>query len=181
MKIIGLEPPPISLHYERRIKPKVIKEKEEKREMKDVKKVPVKIILLNENAVVPVYQTDGSAGFDFHSTEEVAIEPYATAMVPTGLAMAIEPGYEVQVRPRSGLSFKTPLRVANAPGTIDSDYRGEIKVLLTNTSGVGIFVEKGERVAQGVLSQVPQAIFEVVDSLDETERGAGGFGHTGSK
>ncbi len=100
-------------------------------------------------------------------------------MVPTGLAMAIPAGFELQIRPRSGLAAKQSLTVLNSPGTIDSDYRGEIKVILHNAGTVSQFVEVGDRICQAVLSRVPQAVFSVVDELDETDRGDGGFGSTG--
>jgi len=152
---------------------------------------------LHPDAVIPQYATAGAAGFDLVATEDVEFPPGATKLVKTGLAVNVGPGYEMQVRPRSGMSLKTPMRVANAPGTVDSDYRGEVCVIMTNTfvkqplSNGGAtmdiylpkegyqFIKKGDRVAQGVIVAVEQAEIEVVDELDSTERGAGGFGSTG--
>lgn len=142
-------------------------------------KINVKVKRLSDDAVIPQYATDGSAGFDLVATEDVIIEPGETKLVPTGLAFEIPQGYEIQIRPRSGISLNTKLRIANAPGTIDADYRGEVCVIITNGHGVNYRVEKGMRIAQGVLSRVPIANFIEVDELDETERGAGGFGSTG--
>jgi dUTP pyrophosphatase len=135
---------------------------------------------LHEDAVVPTYGTDGAAGFDFYALEEVTLLPGQTQLIKTGLAMAIPQGYEIQVRPRSGMSLKTSFRIANAPGTIDSDYRGECCVIGTNNSEYEhITIKKGDRIAQGVLSRVPQANFQVVEDLDDTDRGSGGYGSTG--
>lgn len=142
-------------------------------------KVNLKIKKLNDEAVIPEYQTKGAAGFDFHSTDSVVLYPNDTALVSTGLAFAVPEGFELQVRPRSGLSAKTGLRVANAPGTVDSDYRGEVKIIITNTGFVPQHIKKGDRIAQGVLCPVYQAVFDVIDDLDETERGSGAFGSTG--
>ncbi len=141
--------------------------------------VPINVVKLNDKAVVPVYGTSGAAGFDFYSVDDVTVEAGQTVIVKTGLAMAICPGFEIQVRPRSGMSAKTKIRVANSPGTIDSDYRGEIGIIIDNTGEEPYEVKVGDRIAQGVLAIVPQASFIVVDSLDETERGAGGYGSTG--
>jgi dUTP pyrophosphatase len=142
-------------------------------------KVNLKIKSLNENAVIPKYQTEGAAGFDFHSTDNIVIMPGDTALVGTGLAFGIPNGFEIQVRPRSGLSAKTGLRVANAPGTVDMDFLGEVKIILTNTSHIPQHIRKGDRVAQGVLCPVYQAVFEMVEDLGSTERGSGAFGSTG--
>jgi len=141
--------------------------------------IPVNIKKLNDLAVIPQYQTSGAAGFDLHSTEEVVIMPGDTHLVSTGLAFAVPERFELQVRPRSGLSAKTKLRVANSPGTVDSDYRGEVKIILTNTGHVPSVIKVGDRVAQGVLCPVYRADFKVVDELDETSRGSGGIGSTG--
>ncbi len=154
--------------------------------------ITVKIKKLHPDAVVPSYGSDGAAGFDFYALEDVLIVPGETMLIKTGIAMEIPPGYEVQVRPRSGMSLKTTFRVANAPGTIDSDYRGECCIVGHNSSppekrkisGTFIMVKpieikKGDRIAQGVLNKVPQAYFEVVDELDFTERGVNGFGASG--
>jgi dUTP pyrophosphatase len=142
--------------------------------------VKVKIKKLDPRAVVPTYGTEGAAGFDFYAIEDVAILPNETKLIKTGIAMEIPVGYEVQVRPRSGMSLKTSFRVANAPGTIDADYRGECNVIGHNSHNHHMLdIKKGDRIAQGVLSKVPQADFEVVDELSDTNRGTGGYGSTG--
>jgi len=143
-------------------------------------KVKVKIKKLDPKAVVPTYGTDGAAGFDFYAIEDVELLPGETKLIKTGIAMEIPVGYEVQVRPRSGMSLKTSFRVANAPGTIDADYRGECNVIGQNVHQYHMLdIKKGDRIAQGVLSKVPQADFEVVDELSDTDRGTGGYGSTG--
>lgn len=142
-------------------------------------KVNVKIKSLNENAVIPKYQTEGAAGFDFHSTDDKVIMPGETELIGTGLGFGIPNGLEIQVRPRSGLSAKTGLRVANSPGTVDMDFLGEVKIILTNTSHIPQHIRKGDRIAQGVLCPVYQAEFVEVEELDSTERGIGAFGSTG--
>lgn len=134
---------------------------------------------LSVTATIPQYQTTGASGFDFSASENVTIEPGETKLVPTGLAMAVPKGFELQVRPRSGMSLKTKLRVANSPGTVDSDYRGEIKVICDNIGNVPIFIQVGDRIAQGVISPVVQLELMEVSDLDETVRGEGGFGSTG--
>ncbi|AXF39828.1 deoxyuridine 5'-triphosphate nucleotidohydrolase [Paenibacillus phage Ley] len=168
----------------------------------------VKIKKLHPDAVIPQYATAGAAGFDLVAVEDRLIQPGETKTVSTGLAFEIPEGYEIQIRPRSGVSVRTPLRIPNAPGTIDHDYRGEVKVLLSNTShpmySPGLFlrtidgdalldftvaglefetgsyiVQKGDRIAQGIIAPVERAEFTVVGELSETKRGAGGFGHTG--
>lgn len=152
----------------------------------------VKVKKLHPDAIIPTYSTEGAAGFDFYALENVTLKPGETKLIKTGLAMSIPQGYEIQVRPRSGMSLKTKLRVANAPGTIDSDYRGECCIIIENTNdqltstfidpikqNPSIRITKGDRIAQGVLNKVPQAVFEVVEDLDETDREQGGFGSTG--
>ncbi len=128
---------------------------------------------------LPEYATPGSAGMDVASAETVRIAPGGRLAVATGLAMAIPVGYEIQVRPRSGLALKHGITVPNTPGTIDSDYRGELKVILINHSTDTFAIERGDRIAQLVLAPVTQASWTEVDTLDATERGAGGFGSTG--
>ncbi len=128
---------------------------------------------------LPAYATSGAAGMDVVSAEDVTIAPGARHPVATGFAMAIPRGYEIQVRPRSGLAFKHGITVPNTPGTIDSDYRGELKVLLINHGTEEFTIARGDRVAQLVLAPVTQASWKVVDELDATERGEGGFGSTG--
>jgi dUTP pyrophosphatase len=130
---------------------------------------------------VPVYASAGAAGADIHAwlAEALVIKPGGRALIPTGLHAAIPHGYEIQVRSRSGLAAKHGLFVVNSPGTIDSDYRGEIKILLGNIGQEAITVMPGERIAQLVLAPVCRAAFSLVESLDETDRGHGGFGSTG--
>ena len=131
---------------------------------------------------LPRYETDGAAGMDICAalSAPLTINPMQREAVPTGLAMAIPQGYEVQVRPRSGLTFKHGLTVANAPGTIDSDYRGEVKVILINLGNAPVEITHGMRIAQMVFAPVAKAAPEIVTHLDETERGSGGFGSTGT-
>ena len=132
---------------------------------------------------LPKYQTEGAAGMDVHAatTETVTLEPLVRRMFPTGLTVAIPPGFEIQVRPRSGLAAKRGVTVINTPGTIDSDYRGEIGVVLVNLSHEPAHIEPGERIAQLVVAKGERARFELVASLDETSRGAGGYGSTGTR
>ena len=164
----------------------------------------VKIKKLHEDAVIPKYARELDAGFDLVAIEDTLIAPGESAKIPTGLAFALPEGYELQVRPRSGIGAKTKLRLSNAPGTVDAGYRGEVCVLIdnirfvSNERGTECFdasektitveqevdkhsylIRKGDRIAQGVIAQVPMVLFEVVDELDETERGSGGFGSSG--
>lgn len=169
--------------------------------------VPVKVKKLHDAAKIPKYARNGDAGFDLVAVEDTVVYPSQTGLVRTGLAFEIPAGYEIQVRPRSGVSAKTRLRVSNAPGTIDSGFRGEVKVIIDNLNPMvteiedfkpeiklitgwstemdesypkgAYLVRKGDRIAQGVLAQVPVAQFEVVDELNESERGQGGFGSSG--
>ncbi|MEZ4258920.1 MAG: dUTP diphosphatase [Polyangiaceae bacterium] len=131
---------------------------------------------------LPRYQTEGAAGMDLHAAlrEPVTIAPGERAMIPTGLSMAIPPGYEGQVRPRSGLAAKMGVTVLNAPGTIDSDYRGEVAVVLVNHGRSPAVIEPQMRVAQLVIAAFVRADVEAVSSLDDTARGAGGYGSTGA-
>jgi len=139
---------------------------------------------LHQDAVIPKYHTNGSSGFDLHALEDVTIEPGQTVLVRTGLAFDVGYGYEMQIRPRSGFSLNSPLRVSNSPGTIDSDFRGEVCVIFTHIgtekSWEQFHVKKGERIAQGVICPVIQADIEEVDYLNETIRGENGFGSTGN-
>jgi dUTP pyrophosphatase len=139
----------------------------------------IEIKKLHENAKIPQYQTVQSAGFDLVSIEDITIKPNQRVLIGTGLAMAIEDGFELQIRPRSGLAYKNGITVLNSPGTIDSDYRGEIKVLLINHSEDDFNIKSGDRIAQAVVQKVYQASFEIVEELDQTVRGSGGFGSTG--
>ncbi len=132
---------------------------------------------------LPAYETGGSAGMDLRAavTEEapLTLAPGARALVPTGLRIALEPGYEAQVRPRSGLALKHGLTCLNTPGTIDSDYRGEVGVILINHGQAPCVIRRGERIAQLVIARYEQAALVEVEALDETARGTGGFGSTG--
>ena len=132
-----------------------------------------------EGLPMPAYATEGAAGMDVVSAEDLDLAPGARHAVATGFAMAIPFGFEVQVRPRSGLALKHGITCLNTPGTIDSDYRGEVKVILANLGDAPFPVRRGERIAQLVPAPVQHARFALVDSLDETERGSGGFGSTG--
>jgi len=138
------------------------------------------VLLQEENdKILVLFQGEEAAGFDLHSIEDVVINPGERKLIGTGLAFEIEKGYEVQIRPRSGLAFKHGITVLNSPGTIDSDYRGEIKVLLINLGNEKFEIKKGDRIAQAVIAPVIQAEIIEVDSLSDTKRGAGGFGSTG--
>lgn len=139
----------------------------------------VKFKKINPDAVLPFYTTEGSAGFDLSSVENVVVGPKETKVVKTGLVCELPSGYELQIRPRSGLSLKTPLRIANTPGTVDSDYRGEIGIIVWNTGDDPYEIVKGIRIAQGVVCKVEQLPIEEVDTVSETARSSGGFGSTG--
>lgn len=143
-------------------------------------KINIKVVA-SEGAKLPLYKTSGAAGADICALlkEPLVIESGKSAMVPTGLFFEIPQGYEVQIRPRSGLAAKNGVTVLNTPGTIDSDYRGEINVILINLCDKPFTVNNGDRIAQMLVAPVIQAEFSVVKSLEETERGAGGFGSTG--
>ena len=132
-----------------------------------------------EGLPLPAYASHGAAGMDVVSAEDIVLAPGARHAVATGFAIAIPPGHEVQVRPRSGLALKHGITSLNTPGTIDEDYRGEVKVILANLGSEPFAVKRGERIAQLVPAIVTKAEFEEVGSLDETHRGAGGFGSTG--
>lgn len=130
---------------------------------------------------LPLYASLGAAGMDLSAAipEAISLQPGERCLVPTGLSIALPVGYEAQIRPRSGLALKRGITVLNAPGTIDSDYRGEIGVVLINLSSEQVWIEPGERIAQMVVARYEQVEWEPVDQLDATERGEGGFGHTG--
>jgi dUTP pyrophosphatase len=142
--------------------------------------ITVEIINKSNNSL-PQYETVNSSGLDLRAfiDNEIVLKPLERALIPTGLYISIPNGYEAQVRPRSGLAFKHGLTVLNTPGTIDADYRGEIKVILVNLSNDDFVVKNGERICQLVFAKVEQVDWVQVEVLDETERGAGGFGHTG--
>lgn len=141
--------------------------------------VQVKRLAHAQDLPLPAYATAGAAGMDVVAAENVVIAPGARHPVATGLALAIPEGFEIQVRPRSGLALKHGITVPNTPGTIDSDYRGELKVLLINHGAEPFIIARGDRVAQLVLAPVMQAVWQEVADLDETVRGTGGFGSTG--
>lgn len=143
--------------------------------------IPVRVKRLphGEGLDLPVYATAGAAGMDIVSAEDVVIAPGGRHAVATGLALAIPHGFEIQVRPRSGLALKHGISVPNSPGTIDSDYRGELKVILINHGTAAFEIKRGDRVAQLVLAPVTRAAWLETDALDETARGEGGFGSTG--
>lgn len=144
----------------------------------------VKIKIVNRGTQqLPAYATPQSAGMDLRAniTEPITLQPMERRIIPTGLHIALPEGYEAQVRPRSGLAFKHGITVLNSPGTIDADYRGELMVLLINFSQEDFVIQEGERIAQMVIAKHEQAEFVEVETLDETERGTGGYGHTGVK
>ena len=145
-----------------------------------MKKVEVKVVR-EKNVTLPKYETEGSAGLDVRANiiEPSVLKSLERVLIPTGLKIAIPEGYEVQVRPRSGLAIKHGITMLNSPGTIDSDYRGEIKVIAVNLSNETYTIEPNERIAQLVLNKVEQIELVEVDELDATNRGEGGFGHTG--
>jgi dUTP pyrophosphatase len=138
---------------------------------------------LSKNVALPKYETSGSSGMDLSASieNEIEIAPGKTVIIPTGLAVSIPKNFEIQIRPRSGLAAKNQISVLNTPGTIDADYRGELKVILINLGKEKFKIEKGLRIAQMVLCPVIRATLKEVDTLEETERGAGGFGSTGTK
>jgi len=141
--------------------------------------VQVRRLPHGEGLELPRYATEGAAGMDVLSAEDLTLAPGARHAVATGLAVAIPPGYEIQVRPRSGLALKHGISVPNTPGTIDSDYRGELKVILINHGAEPFAIHRGDRIAQLVLAPVTLAEWSEVAELDDTARGAGGFGSTG--
>ncbi len=138
---------------------------------------------LEKGARIPRYKTVGSAGADLYALLDgsVVLSPAERVLIPTGVYLEIPKGYEVQIRPRSGWAYRHGITVLNSPGTIDSDYRGELKILLINLGNEKVIIENGDRVAQMVLAPVVQAEFERIDTLSETARGERGFGHTGKR
>ncbi|WP_274361410.1 dUTP diphosphatase [Paenibacillus thermotolerans] len=145
--------------------------------------IEVKMVKLpgNEDVPLPVKMSSGASGYDLHAAvpEPVTLQPGERALIPTGFSLSMPDGLEAQVRPRSGLAFKHGITTLNTPGTIDADYRGEVKVLLINLGQEPFTVSRGERIAQMVFQLVPEISIALTDTLDDTERGAGGFGHTG--
>lgn len=145
-------------------------------------KMNVRVINKSKHPL-PQYATELSAGMDIRANiaESIVLVPLQRCLVPTGLYIALPDGYEAQIRPRSGLAIKKGITVLNSPGTIDADYRGEICIILVNLSTEAFVIEDGERIAQMVIARHEQAMWQEVEVLDETERGAGGFGHSGIK
>lgn len=142
----------------------------------------MKIKIINKsNNPLPAYETSTSAGLDLRAflDSDVILQPFERKLIPTGLYIELPVGYEAQIRPRSGLAIKNGITVLNSPGTIDSDYRGEIKVILINMSQTEFVVKSGERICQMVIAKYENAELIEVDEISQTERGAGGFGHTG--
>ena len=140
-------------------------------------------IINTSNNPLPAYETAGSAGMDLRAfiTEDIELKPLERKLVPTGLFMELPEGFEAQIRPRSGLALKHGISLPNSPATIDSDYRGEIKVALINLSNETFTIKSGDRIAQMIIAQHERADWQLVSELDSTERGAGGFGHTGKQ
>jgi dUTP pyrophosphatase len=141
----------------------------------------IKIVLCDPRATLPSYETEGASGFDLRSISPMIINSGEIVLVKTGLQMEIPRGYELQIRSRSGLALKNGVHVLNSPGTVDSDYRGEIGVILKNSGNEPFVIGSGDRIAQGVIAEVTQVEFEKVEQLSETNRGNGGFGSTGKK
>jgi len=145
--------------------------------------IPVRVLPHGEGVPLPAYETSGAAGMDLRAAviegEPMVLHPGARAMVPTGLTFAVPHGFEAQVRPRSGLAAKAGVTCLNTPGTIDSDYRGEVKVILINLGEEAFTVRRGDRIAQLVIAPVVQGVWAPVEDLEATARGAGGFGSTG--
>jgi dUTP pyrophosphatase len=145
--------------------------------------IPIQVRRLphGQGLPLPSYATDGAAGMDLLAavTDPVTIPPGQRALIPTGLAIALPPGHELQVRPKSGLALRHGIVLPNSPGTIDEDYRGEVRVIVLNTGDAPFVVERGMRIAQAVLAPVLRAAWQEVETLDKTERAAGGFGSTG--
>lgn len=139
----------------------------------------LKVKRIHPDAVIPAYAHEGDAGMDVRSVADMTIPAGGRALVPTGLVFMLPPGWEAQVRPRSGLALKSGVTVLNTPGTVDSGYRGEVGVILFNTSSAEFHVGKGDRIAQVVVAPTTRAEIVETDSIDETDRGSGGFGSTG--
>lgn len=151
--------------------------------IKSITKIPrelitVKVQRIHENAILPKYAHDVDAGADIYAVEEVICKPHSTNLIKTGIKVAIPAGFEIQIRPRSGLSLNTSMRIANTPGTIDAGYRGEVCVIMENTGNLSYTINKGDKIAQMVIMPVPMIKWEEVDELDTTERNENGFGST---
>jgi len=149
--------------------------------MADERVIPVRLVREGSVDVLPSYQTGGASGMDLRADieREIVLPPMGRALVPTGISLALPPGMEAQVRPRSGLANRSGVTCLNSPGTIDADYRGEVRVILVNFGSDPFTVRRGDRIAQLVFAPVVRASLKVVDDLDPTPRGEGGFGHTG--
>jgi dUTP pyrophosphatase len=141
--------------------------------------IPIKIKKLHSDAIIPHYAHDGDSGMDVYSTEDIVIMHYKRILVPTGISFEIPKGFEIQVRPKSGLALNHGLTLLNTPGTLDSGYRGELKILIFNTSDQPYEVKKGEKIAQIILARYEQAEIQEVNDLGDSSRGEGGFGSTG--
>lgn len=146
-------------------------------------KVQVKVLPHGEGVPLPKYMSEHAAGMDLYAAvnPEIVIPPGEWQLVPTGLSIALPEGYEAQVRPRSGLALKQGVSVLNTPGTVDADYRGEVGVILMNHSKNDLVVKRGDRIAQMIINKIERIVFEEVEALPDSNRGAGGFGHTGVK
>ncbi|HPZ06897.1 MAG TPA: dUTP diphosphatase [Candidatus Eremiobacteraeota bacterium] len=145
-----------------------------------MKELDIKFKKLDPNSIIPEYMSDAASGADIFSAEEVTLETGKIKLVSTGFAISIPEGFEGQIRPRSGMTLKHGITVLNTPGTIDSDYRGEVKIILINLGDKDFLIKKGDRIAQLVITEITRAIFNTVEELDDTKRSEGGFGHTGS-
>jgi dUTP pyrophosphatase len=161
--------------------PKILKMIETEKESKMSEKVLIKVKRFHPSARIPEYKTAGAAGFDLRAMSCGVIHPGKSTAFELGLGFEIPEGFEIQIRPRSGLSFDTPLMAKNTVGTVDSDYRGEVRMLLYNTGDKPCHIAAGDRICQGVLARVPRAEFVEVEELAKTERGTRGFGSTGVK
>lgn len=135
----------------------------------------------DNNYLLPSYATEGSAGMDIYAMpdNDIVIKPFETVLIPTGFSIELPLGFEAQIRPRSGLAIKNNIGILNSPGTIDSDYRGEVKIVLTNFGKDNFIVKKGDRIAQMIISKYERITWDIVDELTVTKRGEGGFGHSG--
>jgi dUTP pyrophosphatase len=146
-----------------------------------MEKIIIKIKKLENYAKIPKYMTNDSSGMDLYAciSDSIVIKPMERKLIPTGISISLPTGYEAQIRPRSGLAIKHGITILNTPGTIDADYRGEIKIILINLSNKNFIVENGDRIAQMIINKVEKAEFHLVSELDTSSRGAGGFGSTG--
>lgn len=147
-----------------------------------VLELKIKLLPGNDDIPLPEYATDGSAGLDLRAavSETLRIKPKERALVPTGIIIGLTQGFEAQVRPRSGLAVKNGIMLVNSPGTIDSDYRGEIKVIMFNSGDEPFEIKRGDRIAQLIINKYERVVLKKVDEIEDTSRGEGGFGHTGS-